>query len=153
MQNKFLITCFFLVFILFISGISFMSIAADHKESHKTKLAHYVVIEAVSGDAKEWENLMNNTENILMAFETESTKVEIVSHGHGLNMLLKNTDKNPHARMQKLHESGVVFAACQNTMKRMNLTQEDLVTFAIVVDSGVAEVIRKQENGWIYISR
>ena len=47
--------------------------------------------------------------------------------------------------------AGVRFAACENTMRRMNLKMEDLMTFATIVDSGVAEVVRKQESGWSHI--
>jgi intracellular sulfur oxidation DsrE/DsrF family protein len=53
--------------------------------------------------------------------------------------------------MQAEHEAGVVFAACENTMKKQNVTKEQLMPFVITVDSGVAEVVRKQEAGWAYI--
>lgn len=36
-------------------------------------------------------------------------------------------------------------------MKRMRVTKEELLPFAVTVDSGVAEVVRKQEEGWSYI--
>jgi intracellular sulfur oxidation DsrE/DsrF family protein len=36
-------------------------------------------------------------------------------------------------------------------MKRKQLTKDDLLPFAITVDSGVAEVVRKQAAGWSYI--
>jgi intracellular sulfur oxidation DsrE/DsrF family protein len=45
----------------------------------------------------------------------------------------------------------VTFAACENTMRRMNVTREMLLPFAVTVDAGVAELVRKQEAGWAYI--
>jgi intracellular sulfur oxidation DsrE/DsrF family protein len=36
-------------------------------------------------------------------------------------------------------------------MKKRKVTTEDLVPFAGQVDSGIAEVIKKQEAGWAYI--
>jgi hypothetical protein len=36
-------------------------------------------------------------------------------------------------------------------MKRKNLQKSDLVPFATTVDSGVAEVVRRQEAGWSYL--
>lgn len=71
-------------------------------------------------------------------------------HGKGLGMILK-TNTGQETRLQMLSKSGVVFAACENTMKRMNVTKEQLFPFAATVDSGVAEVVRKQEAGWSYI--
>jgi intracellular sulfur oxidation DsrE/DsrF family protein len=53
--------------------------------------------------------------------------------------------------MQKLHDGGVVFAACENTMRKKKVTKDALFPFATTVDSGVAEVVRKQEQGWSYI--
>ena len=64
-------------------------------------------------------------------------------------MALKANDN--HARMEDLARAGVVFAACENTMKKKNVTKEDLLPFAKTVDSGVAEVVRKQEGGWAYL--
>ena len=42
-------------------------------------------------------------------------------------------------------------AACQNSMRDRNLKTEDLFPFVSQVDSGVAEIVRKQEKGWSYI--
>jgi intracellular sulfur oxidation DsrE/DsrF family protein len=36
-------------------------------------------------------------------------------------------------------------------MRVRKVTTEDLVPFAAQVDSGVAEIIRKQEAGWSYV--
>lgn len=130
-----------------------MAKTEEKTDAGNTKDAHHVVIELVSGDPKEWEKLMNNSENLIKAFGDDTTEIEIVSHGEGLKMLMKSTAEKPEERMQKLADQGVVFAACQNTMKRMNVTAGDLVKFAKPVDSGVAEVVRKQENRWSYISR
>lgn len=55
------------------------------------------------------------------------------------------------AKLEKLHADGVVFAACENTMKREKIEKKDLVELTTTVDSGVSEVIRKQEEGFAYI--
>ena len=54
-------------------------------------------------------------------------------------------------RLQSLSNASVRFAACENTMRSMNVKREQLIPFATTVDSGVAEVVRKQETGWSYI--
>jgi intracellular sulfur oxidation DsrE/DsrF family protein len=36
-------------------------------------------------------------------------------------------------------------------MKRLKVTTEDLFPFTSQVDSGVAELVRRQESGWAYI--
>ena len=117
------------------------------------KKAHQIVIELTSSDPQEWEKLVNNAENLIRALGESATMVEIVSHGDGLQILLKSTANRPEERMQKLSKIGVVFAACENTMRRMDITPGDLVPYAEPIDSGVAEVVRKCEEGWSYISR
>ena len=57
------------------------------------------------------------------------------------------------ARMEALTKQGVIFAACNNTMKRKKIAKSDLLPFVTVVPAGVAEVIEKQEAGWAYIKR
>lgn len=86
----------------------------------------------------------------LETFANETTEIEVVVHGKGLGLILK-TNEAMRERLQSVSGAGVRFAACENTMRRMSLKMEDLMTFATTVDSGVAEVVRKQEAGWSYI--
>ena len=70
--------------------------------------------------------------------------------GRGLNMLRK-TNAAYEERLKQLADSGVKLSACQNAMRALNIKTEDLFPFASQVDSGVAEIARKQEAGWAYI--
>jgi len=89
-------------------------------------------------------------ENARKALGPERTDVSVIAHGSGPSMLLAaNGAQAP--RMRDLSQAGVVFAACENTMKKKNVAKEDLLPFATTVDSGVAEVVRKQEAGWAYL--
>jgi uncharacterized protein len=110
---------------------------------------HRVVFEFVSEETKQQEALLNNIENVLKALGA-GTQVLVVAHGPGLN-LLHRPEKAIAERITGLAGQKVTFAACQNTMKRKNVSREDLLPAASTVDSGVAEVVRKQEDGWSYI--
>ncbi len=55
------------------------------------------------------------------------------------------------SQANELAEQGVVFAACENTMKKKNVSKDQLLLAATTTDSGVAEVVRKEEAGWSYI--
>lgn len=111
---------------------------------------HRVVFELNVEGAEQWQGALNNVENLRQAFGREHTEVEVVAHGKGLGMLLK-TNEGMRGRLARLAEGGVLFAACENTMRRMNVKREDLLPFVVTVDSGVAEVVRKQEAGWSYL--
>lgn len=118
------------------------------KASLATSTHYKVVIEVVSSDPEQWGKLMNNIENIQGALR--KVTIEIVAHGDGLN-LLEKANNPPIERMAKAVANGVKFLACKNTMKNKKITCSQLLDLAEPVDSGVAEVIRKQEDQWAYL--
>ena len=77
-------------------------------------------------------------------------EIEVVFFGPGIYMLRK-TNTNHEDVLKRFAEQGVKLAACRNSMRDRNLTTEDLFSFATTVDSGVAELVRKQEAGWAYV--
>jgi intracellular sulfur oxidation DsrE/DsrF family protein len=122
--------------------------AADEKPPAQAK--HRVLFEVTMDGAEQWTATLANVENLRKAFGPDTTQVEVVGHSKGLGiMLAKNATLAD--RMKKLADAGVAFAACENSMRKKNVTRADLLPFVTTVDSGVAEVVRKQEAGWSYI--
>jgi intracellular sulfur oxidation DsrE/DsrF family protein len=76
--------------------------------------------------------------------------VEVVFYGPGLSMITKSNTAFEE-RLKQLTMNGVKLVACRNAMKMRNVKSEDLFPFAGEVDSGIAEMVRKQEAGWAYI--
>lgn len=111
---------------------------------------HRAVFDVNSGDPQVWGATLNNVDNLKTALGNVS--IEVVAHGNGLEMLVSaKLGAQRAARAEKLAREGVVFAACQNTMKRKGLTVKELFPWATTVDSGVAELVRKQEAHWSYL--
>jgi hypothetical protein len=136
-----------------LSGLALVALAAAAAQSSadkETRKVHRVVIEVTAEAAPQWESVLNNVENLRKAFAPKATEVEVVVHGKGLAMLQK-TNTAQSERMAKIAASGVTFAACENTMRRMKVQRTELFGFVITVDSGVAELVRKQESGWAYL--
>ncbi len=116
--------------------------------------AHKVVFEVSIDGAEKWQGAWRNVENVQKALGVKTTKIEVVTHGKGVGMLLAKTSAENaelKAKLDRLHAAGVVFAACENTMRREKLERKDLVELSTTVDSGVTQVIRKQEEGFAYI--
>jgi intracellular sulfur oxidation DsrE/DsrF family protein len=111
--------------------------------------AHRVVIEVNVPGKSAYGLVLNNVENMRKAFAPERVEVEVVCHGPGLDLLFANNGLGK--RMSKLHEGGVAFAACANTIRGRHIDRKKLYSFIQVVPSGVAEVVRKQEAGWSYL--
>jgi intracellular sulfur oxidation DsrE/DsrF family protein len=115
---------------------------------------HKVVFEVSIDGTEKWQGALRNVENVQKALGAKSTKIEVVTHGKGVGMLLAKTSADNaelKTKLDQLHAAGVIFAACENTMKREKLEKKDLVELSTTVDSGVSEVIRKQEEGFAYI--
>jgi uncharacterized protein len=116
---------------------------------------HRVVFQLSEPEGQAWEMLIAHVTNMRAAFAKDGnvkdgSEVEVVFFGPGLNMMLKKNTAY-EARLKELSDSGVKLSACQNAMKFLNVKTEDLFPFASQVDSGIAQLARRQEAGWAYI--
>jgi len=109
-----------------------------------------IVFEVTSADNQVWEAVLNNIENVQRALGVDVTEIRVVAHGKGIGLVTK-TNTALGDRIAALTTPRVKFVACENTMKRLKIQKEDLLPAAGTVDSGVAEVVRLQEDGWSYI--
>ena len=134
-----------------LAALAALPLTAMNAQTEKTSTdkTHRIVFEVTMEGPEQWTAVLNNVENLRTALGA-ATEIEVVAHSKGLGMLVAK-DNGLTDRMKKLADGGVVFAACENTMKKKNVTKDQLVPFAKTTDSGVAEVIRKQEAGWNYI--
>lgn len=110
---------------------------------------HRVVIEMNVPGTDAYNFVLGNVEHIREAFAPEPIQIEVVCHGPGIDMLL--TTNKVAQRVAKDAKLGVRFAACHNTIVGRHIDPSHLDKFAVIVPSGAAEVIRKQESGWSYL--
>jgi uncharacterized protein len=78
------------------------------------------------------------------------SQVEVVVHGKALNLLVDGKSTQA-AQIKELQAKGVVFAACENTMKRAKVEKSQLLPNIPTVPMGIGEIVTKQEEGWSYI--
>ncbi len=118
--------------------------------SQSNQATHHVVFDMAKGEDT-WDLLITHVNNLRNAFADEGgSEVEVVFYGPALKMLLK-TNKKHEEGLRKLAEAGVILSACQNAMKFYKVKSEDLFPFANEVDSGLAQIVRRQEQGWALI--
>ena len=111
---------------------------------------HHTVFQMSEPEA-EWGPLIAHVRNLQTALEKDGgVEIEVVFFGPGINMLRKS-NTNHADNLKRFAESGVTLAACQNSMRDRGIKTDDLFPFVTQVDSGVAELTRKQEAGWAYI--
>ncbi|MBD3626773.1 DsrE family protein [Cyclobacterium sp.] len=109
---------------------------------------HRVVFQVTKGDTADQEQVIGQLNNILRALP--NAEIEVICHGKALPLLLEAKSQVKDGIVDLLTR-GVVFAACENTMRRAKASKEDLISGVITVPSALAEIILKQEQGWAYI--
>ena len=110
---------------------------------------HKIVIQLNTADTSAWSSTIGNIKNIQKAWPNH-LHIEVVVHGKAINLLVK--DKTYFANdIAGLTKEGIVFSACENTMRKYKIEKTELLIEAKTVPSGVVEVILKQEQGWRYL--
>ena len=124
---------------LFVAFFSFAVNAQTHK----------VVIQLNTSDTLVWQGALKNISNLQTALGS-STQIELVAHGSGISILVdgKTTQK---AKIAELAATGVLFKACENTIRERKIDRSAILPQVGTVPSGVAEVVIKQEAGWAYL--
>ncbi|HJW80734.1 MAG TPA: hypothetical protein VJ396_00695 [Acidiferrobacterales bacterium] len=116
-----------------------------------------VLIHLARDDVEQLRQALDDIEGLLKHYrETrQSAHVEVVVNGKGLELV--RTDTSAFAgRIQRLQREydNLTFAACQNTIDRLAREQGIIVRLlpgVITIDSGMAEIMRRQNQGWTYL--
>ena len=126
------------------------SFAQVKQKSAKTEQPrqHRIVYDVNAADTAQHAGLMRQLNNLKRAWP--DARVEVVVYGKALNLLVtENTTKA--TAIKELQAKGVVFAACENTMRARKITKAQLLPAVITVPMAVGEIVIKQEEGWSYI--
>ncbi len=116
-----------------------------------------VLIHVNSAVAARNPEALDEIENLVRHYrdQRQNARVEVVMNGDGLGLV--RTDVTRFAerirRMQEEYDN-LTFAACQNTivrLKREHGITAKLLPGVTVIDSGVAQIMRRQQQGWAYI--
>ena len=118
-------------------------------------------------DPKLQAGALRNIQNHINAVGKDNLEVRVVLHGNGLALLLEpdslekltkfkhaNADEKMTAKIDGLKAQGVSFNVCANTVRGRKVDLEtDLynVDQSDIVPSGVAEVAKLQQEGFVYI--
>jgi intracellular sulfur oxidation DsrE/DsrF family protein len=114
------------------------------------KAKHRVVFDLAVNEPESFATLLRNIKNLRKAFGPGNVEVRVVAYSKGLDLLLLKEGELA-SQVDELSAEGVGFDACQNTLNAKKAGQADLRPKSVIVDSGVAELVRLQEEGWSYI--
>jgi len=127
---------------LFITACIYFSLVFAQNNQHK------IVFDFSKGDTTSFATMIRHARNVVTL--SSNAQLEIVCHGQGLDVLLK--DKSTvQKELEELNKLNVVFTACEASMKRRGIVKDQLVQQASTVPSAFLEMSLKQQQGWSYI--
>lgn len=137
-----------LLFCLSVIAISF-SVSAQTTTAESIKNKPYkIVFQLTSNDTLVQKALVKQIGNALAA--APKSKIEVVCHNNGITFL--QAAKTQQAdKIKELKAKGVIFAACENTLKERKIEKSEIVSEAVFVPAGIIEIADKQMQKWAYL--
>jgi uncharacterized protein len=107
-----------------------------------------IIFQLTTADTMAQKALMKQLANIKK--EEPDTKLEVVCHGPGLDMLV--TSKSiVQSSIKQLTEKGIQFVACEFSMNERKVEKSMIISEAGFVKGGILEIAAKDKEGWLYI--
>lgn len=100
-------------------------------------------------EPSKWDLLLRNVQNLTKAADPKISEIEVLANAEAAGSYA--SPNSGGKLMKELALAGVRFAACNNALKGMKITREQLPRFVEVVPVGVIELIEKQNQGFAYI--
>jgi intracellular sulfur oxidation DsrE/DsrF family protein len=107
-----------------------------------------VILQLQSSDTLVHKSVVMQVSNIKTAMP--DAQIELVCHGPGLEFLTKKNGGYAN-KLQKMNLKDVALMGCEFTMKTRNYKKEDLLPFATTVPFGIVEILKKQQENWLYV--
>jgi len=125
-------------------------VVQSHAADPVTAKKYRVVWQVTAKTSEQWDAMQLNVENFHESVGVANSDVTVIAHGKGIGMV-QTSNAAQAERIKQLMAEGVKFMACENTMKRKNISKDEIMPGVGFVDSGVAEIVRLQFDGWAYI--
>jgi intracellular sulfur oxidation DsrE/DsrF family protein len=109
-----------------------------------------VIIQVSTPEPRVWNQAINYVENLQALYGKDNVEIEIVALGWGIGML--KFDSPLATRVAESTARGAKVTACEVTMGRQKLTKQDMLPDIGFVPAGLGQVIKRQKEGWSYIS-
>lgn len=109
-----------------------------------------VVFSIKSAENEDIHHVLSTANNVLKFYGPENINMKIVAYYHGIKALEKK-HKDIAVRVDALQQYGVEFIACGNTMNTKKISKDELIENVEIVTAGIAEIIERVQEGWIYI--
>lgn len=107
-----------------------------------------IIFDFAHDEPQSVEDVLRHVGN-LQANYPQGCTIEVMAYGPGLTMLLQTSPARP--QVSDLLASGITFLACQNTMRRLSISDDDLLLGITQASSGLGHIVDRQLEGWAYL--
>jgi uncharacterized protein len=116
---------------LFFTSLIFAQLVPPGREQKQ----HKIVFDFTKADTASFATVVRHAKNIMTM--TGNAKLEVVCHGPGLDMLVKDKTTVQKEIEELQGKFNVVFAACAETMRRRGIDKSQLLSQAIIVPAAI----------------
>ena len=130
-------------------ALSFTSLVV---KAEKPFASTKIVLQLSDGSPAKQTLVLNVANNLIKHYGQDNVDIEIVTFSAGLRLLFQ--DNANSGRIESLVNSGVHFAACQNTVKGMTKKlghPPALGTYATPVPAGIVRIVDLVKQGYILV--
>lgn len=131
----------------------FLCTAVLAQESDKPFAEAHIVLQLADGDAKSQSRVLSVANNLIKHYGgPDFVDIEIVTYGPGISLLYP--DNPNHERIASLLANEVRFVGCLNTVEtieRKTGKRPELIPETIFVQTGVARLVERAQQGYVVI--
>lgn len=109
-----------------------------------------VIVQVSTPEQRSWNQALNYVENLQTLYGKDNVEIEIVALGWGIGLL--KFDSPMATRVAETIKRGASLHACEVTMSRQKLGKQDMLPDIGYVPAGLGQIIKRQKEGWAYIS-
>lgn len=128
--------------------IAVLTLQNTHAQTTDSGRGHRIVFGFTQNDSLQMKAFLKQLGNIRQ--EWPEAEIEVVCYNFGLD-LLRRLENRFYTQVEDLHNKGVHFIACKNTLLNRKMHHDMIAGFAGWVQAGITEIVLKQEQGWSYI--
>jgi uncharacterized protein len=128
---------------------TFLVAARAQSTASPSQKQQKIAIQMSDNDPVKWNLALNNAKNIQEELGAANVDVEIVAFGSGVQML--KLDSVVNARLGEATKAGGKLLACENSMRNLKVSKDDIAPTVGYVPAGVVHLMRRQTEGWAYL--
>ncbi|HZI68195.1 MAG TPA: hypothetical protein VFD44_00735 [Hanamia sp.] len=136
---------------LFLASATFCQTNTSNFHGAEANLKSYKALFILDDSSpQKMHMILHNIENSLDDPRLKGKlQVELIAFGPGVKLYLKSSHMD--TLLLPLVKRGVIFAECENTMRKAKLSKDQLWPFVSYVPTGNGEIIIRESQGWVGI--